>query len=57
MAEVANLNKYRKKHNRALVERQAAANRIRFGRTKPEKACVRREAERARTDLDDKKLD
>jgi hypothetical protein len=57
MAEVVNLNKYRKKHNRALGDRRAAANRIRFGRTKPEKARERQENERERTDTDGKKLD
>ena len=57
MAEVVNLNKYQKKHNRALLQRQAAANRARFGRTKPEKTQVRQKVERMRADLDGKKLD
>lgn len=37
MAELINLNKARKQKARATAEAQAAANRVKFGRTKAEK--------------------
>lgn len=37
MADLINLNKARKQKARAAGEAQAAANRVRFGRTKAEK--------------------
>jgi hypothetical protein len=47
MAEPINLNKARKAIGRAEAKRQAAENRVRFGRAKSEKAVSRLEAERA----------
>ena len=57
MADVVNLNKYRKTRQRAQSERQAAANRVRFGRSKPQAREAASEAESRRKELDDKKLD
>ncbi len=37
MAELINLNKARKRKTRAEADAQAAANRVKFGRTKAEK--------------------
>jgi hypothetical protein len=48
MAEIVNLNKFRKKKAREEAATQAAENRVRFGRTKAEKArdaAVEREAQ------------
>ena len=50
MSEPINLNKARKAKARAATSAQADANRVRFGRTKAEKAAAKIEAERlART--------
>jgi hypothetical protein len=57
MGETVNLNKVRKKHNRALARRIAAENRIRHGRTGAEKAKEREEAQRTTRSLDGSKLD
>ncbi|HEY0436306.1 MAG TPA: DUF4169 family protein [Phenylobacterium sp.] len=48
MAEPINLNKARKVRARADAKREAAENRVRFGRAKAEKAAAELEAERAR---------
>jgi hypothetical protein len=48
MTEPINLNKARKAKARAAEKAQAAENRVRFGRTKGEKAVSSLEAERAR---------
>lgn len=48
MAEIVNLNKFRKKKAREAAAAQAAENRARFGRTKAEKerdATLDREAQ------------
>jgi hypothetical protein len=55
VAEPINLNKARKAKARAADKAQAAENRVRFGRTKGEKAVSKLEAERARRGLDAKK--
>ena len=47
MAEPINLNKARKVRDRADAKRQAAENRVRFGRGKAEKTVWKLEAERA----------
>jgi hypothetical protein len=57
MAELINLNKARKARAKAAREAAAAENRVRFGRSKAEKAAVRLESARAATDLDGKKRD
>ncbi len=48
MSEPINLNKARKARAKADVRTQAAQNRVRFGRTKAEKAVSKLDAERAR---------
>jgi hypothetical protein len=47
MVDPINLNKARKARARAADKAEAAENRVRFGRTKPEKAVSKLEAERA----------
>jgi len=46
MAEIINLNKHRKAKTRDARESQSAANRIKYGRTKAEKANDLRAEER-----------
>lgn len=55
MTEPINLNKVRKARERAADKTQAAENRVRFGRSKAEKAVSKLEAERARRAHDDAK--
>lgn len=57
MADPINLNKARKAKARAGGKAEAAENRVRFGRTKGEKAAAKLDAERARRDLEGKKRD
>ena len=57
MAEIVNLNRFRKARERDGKAKLAEANRARFGRSKDEKAKSRIETERADKSLDDKKLD
>lgn len=57
MAELINLNKARKAKARADAERQAAENRVRFGRSKAQKTQDATEAEAMRRKLDGLKLD
>ncbi|NKF24604.1 DUF4169 family protein [Solimonas marina] len=52
MAEIINLNKRRKLKARADAEKQAADNRVRYGRTKAEKEQAARQAELERQRLD-----
>ena len=47
-----NLRRARKEKARADKERQAAENRIRFGRTKAERVVLTAETERSARDLD-----
>lgn len=55
MVEPINLNKARKARAQADAKRQAADNRVRFGRPKAEKRVSKLEAERARRALEQKK--
>ena len=57
MAELINFNKARKAKARAAAKAESAGNRVKFGRTKSEKAVSKLEAERARRDLEGKKRD
>jgi hypothetical protein len=57
MADIVNLNQYRKKRDRQTAAKEAAENRVRFGRTKAERSKGRREADKAAKDLDDKRLE
>lgn len=52
MSEIVNLNKVRKHKARAQAERQAAENRVRYGRTPAQKALDTAEQDAARQRLD-----
>ena len=54
---IVNLNRYRKKLRRAEADRHAADNRVRFGRSKEERTRDLRESERAKKEIDGKRLD
>lgn len=57
MAELINFNKVRKAKQKAAGKAQAAENRVAFGRTKVEKTASKRATDRARRELEGKKLD
>jgi hypothetical protein len=57
MAEIVNLRRARKDKARQQRESEANANRRRFGRTKAEKAGDKDAQERARREVDGKKID
>lgn len=57
MAEIVNLNRFRKAQKRLADERQAEANRAKFGRSKIEKLNERRDADKSQHELDGKKRD
>ncbi len=57
MADVVNLNRYRKRRDRQDAEKTAAANRLRHGRSKAEREKLRRDGEKTAKDLDNKRLD
>ena len=57
MAEIVNLNQFRKAKARESDQRQAAENRVRFGRNKVEKENDRRATERRETLLAGKELE
>lgn len=57
MADVINLNKVRKRKARADAERQAAENRVRFGRTHAQKEADAAAAAEARRKLDQLRRD
>lgn len=57
MAEIVNLRRARKDKARWQRESEADANRRRFGRTKAEKAADKDAQERARREVDGKKID
>lgn len=52
MSEVINLNKVRKRKQRIEAERQAALNRVRFGRTPEQKQREAADAEESKRRLD-----
>jgi hypothetical protein len=54
---IVNLNQYRKKRKRAEAEAKATENRIRFGRSKEERSKNLREHERAKKEIEDKRLE
>lgn len=56
MGDVVNLRQRRKQRARDNAEAAAAANRAKFGRPKAERRRESAAAERARTELDGKKL-
>ncbi|HUH84405.1 MAG TPA: DUF4169 family protein [Stellaceae bacterium] len=57
MADLVNLNQYRKQRRRREAEEKAAANRPRFGRSKAERKKEQSESEKLAKDLDNKRLD
>ncbi len=57
MADIVNLNRFRKAKLRADEKRQAAENRIAFGRTKAEKDQTKAENKRENRAIDGAKLD
>ena len=57
MAEIVNLRRARKDKGRQQRESEADANRRRFGRTKAEKAADKDVQDRARREVDGKKID
>jgi hypothetical protein len=57
MAEIVNLRRARKERARRQHENEAQANRLRFGRTKADKAADRDRDLRERQALEDKHLD
>ncbi len=57
MAEVINLNRFRKARKQAEDTGRAAVNRVRFGRDKAEKDRDKVERDHENRELEDKKLD
>ena len=57
MAEIVNLRRARKDKARQQRESEADANRRRFGRSKAEKANDKDAQDRARREVDGKKID
>ncbi|MCA1908662.1 MAG: DUF4169 family protein [Magnetospirillum sp.] len=57
MADVVNLNRWRKAKVRDEKSKQAEVNRAAFGRTKAEKQAARQQEERRQAELDGHKLD
>ena len=54
---IVNLNRFRKERRRAEAAAQAKENRVRFGRSKEERAKELGESERARQEIENKRLD
>ncbi|MBO9408228.1 DUF4169 family protein [Shimia sp. R9_1] len=54
MAEIINLNKFRKARARADQKTQADENAVKFGRTKAQKQLEEAQAEKSERDLDGK---
>lgn len=57
MGEIVSLNKFRKAHARAEETRRSAENRIRHGRTGPEKTSDARAKSLGQEKLDGERLD
>ena len=57
MADIVNLNQFRKKRDRRGAEKRAAENRRRFGVSKDERTKAQREADKLQKELDDKRLE
>jgi hypothetical protein len=57
MAEIVNLNRYRKKQDSDTQRKQAAENRVKFGRSKSGREESQRQSDKSKKALDDKKLD
>jgi hypothetical protein len=57
VSEPVNLNKFRKAKTRAAKQQQAAENRVKYGRTKAEKARDRLEANKNKNAVDQSQRD
>jgi len=57
MGDIVNLNKYRKQRQRGEQTKQAAENRVTFGRSKADRARTRSEQDRLSQDLQGKRLE
>jgi hypothetical protein len=57
MAEIINLNRFKKERDRAAKTKQAEENRARFGRTKDERDRAEATARKTEKSLDDKKIE
>lgn len=57
MAEIVNLNRFRKTREREEARQRAEENRVRFGQKKSEREKANGEASKAEKDLDGKRLD
>ncbi|HXR86123.1 MAG TPA: DUF4169 family protein [Stellaceae bacterium] len=57
MAEIINLNRFKKERDRAAKAKTADENRARFGRSKDERERTEANARKAEKSLDDKKID
>jgi Domain of unknown function (DUF4169) len=57
MGDVVNLNRFKKRRVREEAAKQADANRTRFGRSKSERALDELRNERAKTLLDQHRID
>ncbi len=57
MGDVVNLKRFKKRAERHQSEKQAEANRTRFGRTKSERAVDEQRARRASELLDQHRID
>jgi hypothetical protein len=57
MAEIINLNRFRKERERNAKAKSAEENRARFGRSKEEREHAENLARKAEKSLDDKKIE
>jgi hypothetical protein len=57
MAQIINLRRAKKQKARAVKERDASLNRVRFGTSKSQEKVNSARSEKARTGLEGKKLD
>ena len=57
MGEVVNLNRFKKRGERAQSAKQAETNRARFGRTKSERTLDEQRADQAKRLLDQHRID
>jgi hypothetical protein len=57
MGDLVNLRTARKRAKRRQAEQQAASNRLVHGRSKAERALAQSQSDKARTDLDQHRID
>jgi hypothetical protein len=57
MGDIVNLKRFRKRSEREQAAKQADANRVRFGRTKSERALDEQQSSRANDHLDQHHID